>query len=178
MFGDGPPGSLLPPTELTIVDARTLEPILDLPGLRVEFSANASLMAVHDTPGQVTIYDTTTWEEVGWFGAGESQIRGLEFSDDGAMLATGGTDGFLRVWDVEEGEELHRIPIESPSDAFWLDDDHLAVGTSFGRWTTISLDLDELVEIATSRLTRELEEEECATYRVDPCPTRDEIRSR
>ena len=41
----------------------------------------------------------------------------------------------------------------------------------------ITLDPDELIEVAHARLTRGFKPQECATYGIDPCSTLEEIRS-
>jgi hypothetical protein len=41
----------------------------------------------------------------------------------------------------------------------------------------LTLDVDELVQIARSRLTRTLTDTECDTYRFDPCPTLEAIKT-
>lgn len=165
-------------TTTTIVEAESFATIAEMPGAVPEISEDGSRLALHDLDGGIDIYDTATWELVRSLKAGQARIRGLEFSPDGSMLASGAVDGFLRIWDVEAGVELHRIPIESPSDAYWIDDEHLVVGTQWGLWTTITLDTNELVDVAIDRLTRGFTVEECTTYRIDPCPTLDEMRSR
>ena len=178
VFSDSKTNLPVGTTKLTIVDTESFEVITEFRGAVPEIDEVGSRLSVHDLDGGIDIYDTTTWERVAKLRAGEARIRGLEFSPGGSMLASGAVDGFLRIWDVEAGVELHRIPIESPSDAYWIDDEHLVVGTQWGLWTTITLNTDELVDIALDRLTRGLTTEECATYRIDPCPTLEDVRSR
>ncbi|HKX74953.1 MAG TPA: WD40 repeat domain-containing protein, partial [Acidimicrobiia bacterium] len=104
--------------------------------------------------------------------------RGHAISPDGSMLMTASSDGYVRVWDMGSGEELARIPVPDPSDGHWLDDTHIVVGNTQGLWTTLTLDLDELIDLAVSRLTRSFTPEECEVYRINPCPELDEIRTR
>ena len=99
-------------------------------------------------------------------GAVAGQIRALSSSPTGDRIAVGSTEGNLRVWS-EAGELLHVIPLVNPSDAWWLDDDHLVVGTANGPWTVITLDPRELVEIARSRIVRDFTSAECDLYGLD-----------
>jgi WD40 repeat protein len=177
VFSDVATNVPVPTTTTTIVDRESFDVIAEIPGGVPEIDEDASRLALYAGPGEIAIYDTSTWELLTTLRAGEARIRGLEFSPDGSMLASGAVDGFLRIWDVDAGEELHRIPIESPSDAYWIDDEHLAVGTQWGLWTTITLNTDELIGIAVDRLTRGFTDEDCATYRIDPCRTLEELRS-
>ena len=41
----------------------------------------------------------------------------------------------------------------------------------------ITLDPDEMIDVAHARLTRGFKPQEYATYGIDPCPTLEEIRS-
>ena len=61
-------------------------------------------------------------------------------------------------------------------DGWWLDESHIVVGTANGPWTTISLDSEVLLETARSRVRRGFTELECQTYRIDPCPTLEEMQ--
>jgi WD40 repeat protein len=101
--------------------------------------------------------------------------RGLAASPAGDRIAVGSTDGALRVFS-RDGTLLHRIPLPNPSDALWLDDSHLAVGTANGPWTTITLDPAELAAVARSRLRRSFTATECQFYAIDPCPTLEELK--
>lgn len=140
-------------------------------------SSDSRLLALTSLGGQVRIYDTETWEPISTFDTGTT-TRGHAISPDDTMLMTASSDGYVRVWDMRAGEELARIPVPNPSDGHWLDDTHIAVGTTTGLWTTLTLDLDELTDLALSRLSRSFTPEECAIYKIDPCPTLDDLRSR
>ena len=102
-------------------------------------------------------------------------IRGIAPAPDGGRVAITSTDGHVRIFSIE-GDLQHVIPLPNPSDAIWLDDNHLTVGTTYGPWTTITLDPSELGEIARSKLRRHLSTTECQFYEIDPCPTLEEMR--
>ena len=97
------------------------------------------------------------------------RTNGLAFSADGSRLMTSGTDGFVKVWEVATGVETVRIPLDGVSDGHWLDEEHILVATATGLWTTLTLDTDELTDLARSRLTRYFTPEECTTYRIEDC---------
>ena len=46
-----------------------------------------------------------------------------------------------------------------------------------GTLRVYTLDHDELVQIAQSRVSRAFTEDECATYHIDPCPTVDDMKT-
>jgi hypothetical protein len=66
--------------------------------------------------------------------------------------------------------------IEGVSDIHWLDDDSLLVGTWDGQFGTVSLSTDVFLEETRQGLRRTFTDQECATYRIDPCPTLEEMR--
>jgi WD40 repeat protein len=155
---------------MQVIDLATGDVLAITPGDHTALSRDGRRLAVVTASGVVTVFDTDSWESVSTFGAGASRIRGLEFSPNGSKLMTGATDNFARIWDTESGEELARVPLAGVSDAHWLDEEHLLVGTSGGLWTVLTLDVDELIDLARSRLTRGFTSQECAAYRIDPCP--------
>ena len=162
---------------VTIIDDESGEVHVSIPGShQVEASHDGALVAVHEGSGIVSIYDTVSWEKRLELGRGEGRIRGLSFSPNGSKLMTGATDGFVRVWELATGDEVERIPIDSVSDGYWLDESRIAIENRTSLWTVVTLDLVELIALADSRLTRSFTGDECATYRIDPCPSLEEMR--
>jgi WD40 repeat protein len=142
-----------------------------------DVSASGDLVAIFEwNPGELTVYDTGTWQPVTSFAPGQS--RGISFSPDASKLLTAQTDGYVRIWDTRAGTELFRIPLPGASGGVWLDETHIVIGSATGLWTTITLDLEELKDLAVSRLTRGFTADECETYRIDPCPDLETIASR
>ncbi|HKY46699.1 MAG TPA: WD40 repeat domain-containing protein, partial [Acidimicrobiia bacterium] len=134
-------------------------------------------LSIAEFTGEVVIYDTASWQAVTTFDNGAQQ-RGQAFSPDGTKLLTAGNDGYVRIWDTATGTELGRIPVPNPSDGYWLDENHIVVGTSSGLWTTLTLDQAELEQLAASRLTRGFTPAECELYLIEPCSGLEAIRTR
>ncbi len=141
-----------------------------------DVSASGDLVAILEWNRELTVYDTGTWQPIRSLVPGPS--RGISFSPDGSKILTAQTDGYVRIWDTHAGTELFRIPLPGASDGYWLDETHIVIGSATGLWTTITLDLEELKDLAVSRLTRGFTAEECETYRIDPCPDLETIESR
>lgn len=109
-------------------------------------------------------------------------IRRLDLNEDGTLLASAGFDGFVRVWDVETRTLVHQIPVSDGTVvggvAFMQNGNHVAVAhNEAGALLLLTIDNDELLDIARTRVTRGFTETECSTYQIDPCPTLEEIRS-
>ncbi|HUG08619.1 MAG TPA: WD40 repeat domain-containing protein, partial [Acidimicrobiia bacterium] len=142
-----------------------------------DVSSNGELVALFSwDSGELTVYDTGTWQPITSFFPGGN--RGISFSPDGSKILIAQNDGYVRIWDTHAGTEAFRIPLLGASDGYWLDETHIVIGAATGLWTTITLDLDELKDLAASRLTRGFTAEECETYRIDSCPSLGTIKSR
>ena len=85
-----------------------------------------------------------------------------------------------QVWDVETRALVHQIPVSESVGgvAFMPNGKHLSVTSQpDGELRLVTIDTDELLEIARSRVTRTFTETECTTYRIDPCPTLEDIKT-
>jgi WD40 repeat protein len=106
--------------------------------------------------------------------------RALDFSSDGTRLVTYGSDDVVRVWNTDTGHELHAAPVPRtgpglviPVIRFLDDERHVLMPTS-GALVVLTVDTDELIEIANSRLMRSLTDAECQKYlHADACPAQD-----
>ena len=101
-------------------------------------------------------------------------LKGVRVSPDGRLIAPRDSTGLVRIWDLSTGEALQGIPLQGQAqNAEFLDDRHLLVtGENGPDAYVMTVDVDELLDIARSRVTRDLTDEECRTYlHVDACPT-------
>jgi WD40 repeat protein len=139
--------------------------------------------------GRIVFMDGVTLEHLAEIpDAHDGGIFDLALSQDGTRLASAGGDGVVRVWDVHARTLLNEIPLPQVGNAagfdfgaagvdFLGDVGHLLVaGLHTGELQRVTTDTEELLEIARRRITRGLTETECDTYRIDPCPTLEEIR--
>jgi WD40 repeat protein len=78
--------------------------------------------------GRVTVLDLKSGEKAGSWHAHEGLANGVSFSRDGRALATAGSDGFVRLWDVVTQRQLAELPHEGQAYqlAFSPDGDTLA----------------------------------------------------
>ncbi|MDH3307338.1 MAG: toll/interleukin-1 receptor domain-containing protein [Acidimicrobiia bacterium] len=148
--------------------------------LGVGFSPDGStLAAADDTFGFLYVYsvaDRTRERTITMPGAFDP-----EFTPDGSQLIMAGAQSGVIAFDTRTWERRWTIPRENlPGVILTLDvvGDRAVFSPIFGPLIEISLDFDELLGIARDRLNRGFEEAECVQYRIDPCPTLEEIRSR
>ena len=126
----------------------------------------------------IEIYNTSTWELVTAItGAATGGLTDVAVSPSQSFLAATSREGFLRVFTFD-GEPVQAIPLGGQArNVEFLTDAQLLAGTLFGPVIVVTHDVDELFEIARSRLTHSFTAVECETYRFDPCPTLEEFKS-
>ena len=138
----------------------------------------------HFGAGDIVFMDGATLEHLDQVaGAHPGGVNDIALNQDGTLVASAGVDGFVRVWDVATRSLLHQIPVSLGGDfgvggvAFVGDPQHLLVtALETGELRKVTIDTEELLSIARLRVTRGFTETECTTYRIDPCPTLEEIR--
>jgi WD40 repeat protein len=101
-------------------------------------------------------------------------VLDVAFSPDGTGLVTAGLEGTAKVWEVATGRELLTLPGHVAGAfrvSFAPDGSRLAVSGEDGTVRIYVLDIDELMDLARSRLTRPLTDAECRQYlHVSSCP--------
>ena len=86
----------------------------------------------------------------------------LDFSPDGALLASASGDGKIRIWELETGQARWEM---AGGVYVAFSPDGIRLASSWGGITTIHvLPLDEVTELVRSRLIRPMTPEECLTY--------------
>jgi WD40 repeat protein/class 3 adenylate cyclase len=133
------------------------------PDARVGFSPDGSWLALANSADQTRVFSVDDWSLVHELPV---RSRDLEFSPDGGRLLTADADGFVRLWDVATGRELHRLPGAGQSYARFLADERHIATFDDESLRIMTLDVDELLDIARQRVTRSLTVAECEKYDV------------
>ena len=166
-------------TALVIYDTHTWKPIRRVPQAagqlrKIEITRDGRYLVGATGSGQVVIFDTESWKQTATLVGHEGAIKDFELSPDGTKIASGDAFGVLRIWDVKTGTPLEAIPIGETQvqNIEFLDNRHLLVTPYQGPDVyVLSIDANELLQIARKRPSRGFTTEECQTYlHVDSCP--------
>ena len=141
---------------------------------RVVFDPSGERIASSSGEGVAKVWDVRTGNELATLEGHTGRVLDVAFSPDGASIATAGADGTVRLWDADGGSQPlvlrgHRGAVGTV--VFSPDGSKLASVSFDGTARVWALDLDDLIDIATSKLTRTLTHEECRQFlHVDRCP--------
>jgi WD40 repeat protein len=151
--------------------ARTLIDI-DAFSTSTAFSPDGGLVAAGLQDGTARVWEVDTGRQLRSFRGGNTYA--VAFDPGGARLATGHTNGDVKLWDLNTGEELLVLSGhvgEVINLAFSPDGELLASAGYDGTVRVWVVDIDELVEMARSRVTRALTSDECEQHlHVASCP--------
>lgn len=133
----------------------------------VTFSPDGKLLASAGADLLVLVRDVSSREVLLTLHAGTGTVTDVAFSPDGKTLATANGDHRAKVWDVRTGEEL--LNLRGPTDtvfavAYSPDGKRLAAGSASGTVEVYALDTHDLLNLARSRVTRDLTAAECSYY--------------
>jgi WD40 repeat protein len=107
--------------------------------------------------------------------AHETIILRVVVSPDGTKATTSAWDEPLKLWDIETGQLVGEFGSGGFSTAHLADFHptlpYLLVTTPPDQVRIHTLDIDQLVEIARSKLSRDMTGLECQQYFREPCPT-------
>jgi len=96
--------------------------------------------------------------------AGHCYVNGVALSHDGSRVGSAGEDKTVRIWDTESGRELITLAAHSDQvrSVTWTPDaKRLFSAGDDGIIQVYAMDIDLLMALARSRVTRNLTREEC-----------------
>lgn len=118
--------------------------------------------------------------EVGreWSGVVGSTVSAADLSPDGTRLVLATDQGHVGVFDLADGVWVDRADpgLGALRGVQWVDDTDLVVLAASGALVRITTDVDRLLELTRSSLTRGLSLSECTSYQIDPCPHLGDLR--
>jgi WD40 repeat protein/transcriptional regulator with XRE-family HTH domain len=140
----------------------------------VALQPQGSLLAMGNQDGVITLWDIESGMKLHQIAGHAGLILRLAFNSDGSLLGSASFDRLAKVWDVATGEELFSL-YGNTGNVFGVsfnpDSTRLATAGADGTVRTYTLNLDGLMELAQTRLTRPLTNEECRKFlHVEACP--------
>lgn len=141
------------------------------PTTNLVINPQATRLAVGSFDGTAKVWDLQTGEELYTLSGHGSSVWGIRFSSDGKLIATSSYET-LRLWDAITGDELLALPVSGPSSQLFFppDQTRLVVQTPFGIHVYL-VQVEDLLALAKSRVSRTLTTEECQRYlHVEACP--------
>ena len=158
---------------------RVIDEEVDVAGFLQRFTPDGSKLVVGGYTGSIYILDVeklaaglpteeSIVREIPAHNGFITRILGI--SADGSKIFSRSHDEPLKVWDLETGEKLGEFgATDRMGAAFHPTKPWLYVALPDDQIGVYTLDTDELMEIARSRLTRDLTDEECQAYLRRPC---------
>lgn len=139
----------------------------DIQANRLAYSPDGGQLLVADRRGAAAVLDTQTGDRVASLSTHTGGTFSAAFSSDGRTAATAGLDGTVRLWDTGTWSQQYVLPAHDGAVtdvAFSPDGERLVTAGDDGLARIWALDVDDLVSIAESRLTRSLTDDECRLY--------------
>ena len=159
------------------------------------FSPDGRRLVTGSLGGNVDVWEARTGRQLDSLSGNLGQVLDLAFSPDGNRVATSSTDGTVRLWDARTGQQFLTLARGVAGEvgakskfcfrrnrsaylgvggklAFSPDGTRLAYSAADGTVRVLALDIDDLIQLARSRLTRSWTPDECRTYlHVESCPS-------
>jgi WD40 repeat protein len=147
----------------------------------IDFSPDGSQLVLGRSDRVIELWQlpTNPWEEmeeahlIDKFQSQAGFILSIRFHPDGERIAVTGLSGLVELRDATSNELLLNLQFSDAQNniKFTPDGKRLIIVSFEGIARILALDLEELVTLAQSRVTRSLTTEECQTYlHLDECP--------
>lgn len=142
------------------------------------FSPDGKRLASSSNDGTIKIWDSATGAVYFTLRSHTGATFGVAFSPDGKQLATTSVDRTVKVWTLpKDGEQVaepltllgHKAAVYRA--VFSPDGTRLATASRDGTSRVYALPIQDLIDIAKSRVTRALTNDECQKFlHVEQCP--------
>jgi WD40 repeat protein len=130
------------------------------------FSPDGRRMVIGGHYGVAKVLDAATGQELLNLSGHTSTVLAVAFSPDGSTVATASSDGTAKLWDAITGRELLTLTGHGGGlgDVAFSPDGTRLVTAGNGTARVHLLNIEDLIALAKSRVTRSLTTEECQRY--------------
>jgi len=140
----------------------------------VVLNPQGDLLAMSNQDGEIILFDLISGEKLKTMSGHTGLALRIAFSRDGSQIASASFDRLAKVWNVDTGEEVASL-YGNTSNVFGVsfnpDGHNLATAGADGTIRIYELQLDKLINLTRSRITRSLTDDECRMYfHIDVCP--------
>ena len=142
----------------------------------IAYSPDGKWIATTSNDATVKIWDAETGKLLNTLTGHTGPTFGVTFSPDGRYLASTSVDGTVKIWNVADNFTSQPLTLYGHTGtiyrvAFSPDGTRLVTASRDGTARVHAFEMEDLVALAKSRLTRELTQNECQKYfHVDVCP--------
>ena len=142
--------------------------------LDLAYSPDGSRLITASVDNTVSVWNAVSGEHLGTLHGHASSVLAVASSPDDIHFATASQDGTVKLWDEIKMQGLQTLSGHSGavnSVAYSPDGKRLASASTDGTVQVFTLDVYELLNLARSRVTRNLTSEECNHYfQTETCP--------
>ncbi len=140
----------------------------------IALNPQGDVLAMGNQDGEIILWDLISGEKLRTMSGHTGIALRLAFSRDGSQIVSASFDRLAKVWNVDTGEEIASL-YGNTSNVFGVsfspDGQHLATAGADGTIRMYEIELSNLMDLARSRITRSLTDDECRMYfHVDVCP--------
>ncbi len=129
------------------------------------FSSDGKQVVTASRDHTARLWDAETGQELQVFVGHQTEVTSASFSPDNRRIVTACYDQTARIWDIKSGRVLSILRHDNRVNnaEFSLDGKWVATGSS-GGFRLFYVEIEDLLELAKSRVTRDLTAEERRTY--------------
>ena len=144
-----------------------------------EFAQDGQLQAIGASDGFAYVYrsklepaDVSGYQRLHDLAGHDGNVTGVAFNPEGSILATAGSDGTARLWDLDTGDQITTLVDQSVAFAgidMSPDGRYVLTAGEDGMLRIFLASVEDLMKLARSRLSRGLTNTECQRYLHQPC---------
>ena len=137
----------------------------------IVFSPDSERIATSSSDGTARVWNSATGEEQLTLSSHTGSVTSIAYSPDGRRIASASQDGTAKLWDASTGEELLTFFGDGSglNDILFSPDGKLLATGGDSGVRVYLLQVDDLIALAKTHVTRKLTSDECRKYlHLDP----------